>query len=227
MIETSTNAINQQDRIPVGLGNKRSKMSENEAKIDPRVKRTRRMLQEALNELLAEKKFTEITVQDIAARAEVNRATFYAHFVDKYDLINSIIRENFQAALNKHLPDTPEFTSRNLHRLIDAVYTYLSDFPGRCNNSHLHAGERLMAQQVQLQLYAVLLDWLKHSPMGTTADPTTLDVTAMITSWAIFGPILQLSWDRKALNRHQLNQITILEQTILKAYLVEDEALSH
>ena len=47
-------------------------------KVDPRVKRTRQLLQNALMELVQEKSQGSITVQDIAARAEVNRATFYA-----------------------------------------------------------------------------------------------------------------------------------------------------
>ncbi len=60
---------------------------------DPRVKRTRKLLQAALIELLAEKSFEAITVHDIAERSTINRATFYAHFVDKYALLATWIRE--------------------------------------------------------------------------------------------------------------------------------------
>jgi len=60
---------------------------------DPRVKRTRQLLQQALMDLLREKGFQAITVQDIAERATLNRATFYAHFTDKYDLIDNVMRE--------------------------------------------------------------------------------------------------------------------------------------
>ncbi|MBI4304912.1 MAG: TetR family transcriptional regulator, partial [Chloroflexi bacterium] len=45
---------------------------------DPRVKRTRKLLHDAFDSLLSEKSFEAITVQDIAERATVNRATFYA-----------------------------------------------------------------------------------------------------------------------------------------------------
>ena len=78
------------------LGNKRGKVSEKETKDDPRSKRTRRMLQKALNELMTEKKFSEISVQDITAKAEINRATFYAHFDDKYELLNAGIHFQFE-----------------------------------------------------------------------------------------------------------------------------------
>jgi AcrR family transcriptional regulator len=47
--------------------------------MDPRVRRTRKLLQDALRSLLFERRFSRISVQDIAERATVNRATFYAH----------------------------------------------------------------------------------------------------------------------------------------------------
>lgn len=57
---------------------------------DPRVKRTRQALLQAFVALLEEKQnFHSISVQDIAERATVNRATFYDHFEDKYALLES------------------------------------------------------------------------------------------------------------------------------------------
>ena len=57
---------------------------------DPRVKRTRKLINQAFFDLMNEKGFQAITVQDITDRAEVNRATFYAHYEDKYDLLEQI-----------------------------------------------------------------------------------------------------------------------------------------
>jgi len=45
---------------------------------------------------MMERRFRDITVQEIADRATVNRATFYAHFEDKFDLLDSAIREPFK-----------------------------------------------------------------------------------------------------------------------------------
>jgi AcrR family transcriptional regulator len=53
---------------------------------DPRVRRTRRVLEEAMLSLAEEQDFASITVQDITQRARVNRATFYLHYRDKEDL---------------------------------------------------------------------------------------------------------------------------------------------
>ncbi len=59
---------------------------------DLRVKRTNTALREALIDLITEKGFDAVTVGDISERAMVNRATFYRHYQDKYDLVTSIFR---------------------------------------------------------------------------------------------------------------------------------------
>lgn len=56
---------------------------------DRRVCRTRRSLSRALVELMMEKRYTAITVQDVIDRADVGRSTFYAHYRDKEDLFLS------------------------------------------------------------------------------------------------------------------------------------------
>ncbi|PYS31403.1 MAG: hypothetical protein DMF75_14610, partial [Acidobacteria bacterium] len=53
---------------------------------DRRTQRTRRRLSGALVELVKEKRFDDITVQNVIERAHVGRATFYSHFRDKEDL---------------------------------------------------------------------------------------------------------------------------------------------
>ncbi len=60
---------------------------------DPRIERTDKLLKNALIELTAERGFDAITVGDIAERAKVNRATFYRHYQDKYDLVERIFQE--------------------------------------------------------------------------------------------------------------------------------------
>jgi len=55
-------------------------------KSDRRTQRTRHRLNGAMVELIQEKRFDDITVQNVIERAEVGRATFYSHFRDKEDL---------------------------------------------------------------------------------------------------------------------------------------------
>ncbi|MBN1139622.1 MAG: TetR/AcrR family transcriptional regulator [Anaerolineae bacterium] len=55
--------------------------------VDRRVQRTRQLLHDALIALILEKGYDEITVQDIIDRANIGRSTFYAHYLDKQDLL--------------------------------------------------------------------------------------------------------------------------------------------
>ena len=59
----------------------------NAKKPDRRISRTRRLLKEALLSLVIEKGYDAITVEEVAARADVARATFYLHYKDKEDLL--------------------------------------------------------------------------------------------------------------------------------------------
>ncbi len=59
----------------------------NSRKIDPRIERTQEALRDALMALIEEKGYDAISVQDIAERARLNRATFYLHYRDKQDLL--------------------------------------------------------------------------------------------------------------------------------------------
>lgn len=72
---------------------------------DRRVQRTRRLLQEALTALMLEKSYDDITVQDIIDRADVGRSTFYAHFLDKEDLLLSGF-ETLRKTLGEHVHKT-------------------------------------------------------------------------------------------------------------------------
>jgi AcrR family transcriptional regulator len=60
---------------------------------DLRVRRTRKLLSDALVALLAKQPFESITVRQICERAMVHRATFYTHFTDKYELLRSVLND--------------------------------------------------------------------------------------------------------------------------------------
>jgi AcrR family transcriptional regulator len=68
---------------------------------DPRIRRTRQLLQEALSSLMQTNGFDEISVQDISEAATVNRATFYDHYIDKYSLLEAVIAGGFHRLLHQ------------------------------------------------------------------------------------------------------------------------------
>ncbi|MBV9230123.1 MAG: TetR/AcrR family transcriptional regulator, partial [Chloroflexi bacterium] len=63
---------------------------------DLRVRRTRKLLQQAFIDLTVEKGFAALTVRDITERAMVNRSTFYRHYLDKYDLLEQYMNEIYE-----------------------------------------------------------------------------------------------------------------------------------
>ncbi len=73
-------------------------------KVDRRVQRTRQLLHDALIALILEKEYDKITVQNIIDRANVGRSTFYAHFLDKEDLLESGL-ERLRKELGQHLAE--------------------------------------------------------------------------------------------------------------------------
>jgi AcrR family transcriptional regulator len=132
-------------------------------KLDPRVKRTRELLVRAFNELLEEKGHSGLTVQEIAERATINRATFYAHFRDQHELFDYVISEAFREELRLRLPVSPELSDENLKVLILAVCDYLAGLNTVCSWSDRRF-RPLIEARVQGELYELLLGWIEASP---------------------------------------------------------------
>lgn len=85
--------------------------------LDRRTKKTKQHLRNALASLIQETDFQSITVQDITNRADINRATFYSHYRDKYDFVDKIAEEilrefediiNTKGSTSSHSPSTYE-----------------------------------------------------------------------------------------------------------------------
>ena len=94
---------------------------------DLRVRRTRLMLQEALMALTVEKGFAAITVRDITERAMVNRSTFYRHYLDKYDLLETYTDELYATIYANEDPmheDIPGQAPVGLIRFLEHIYSY-------------------------------------------------------------------------------------------------------
>jgi len=66
------------------------------AKVDRRILKTQDALKKAVIELMTEKSFDDITIQDLSDRANVSRGTIYLHYMDKYDLLDKLIETHIQ-----------------------------------------------------------------------------------------------------------------------------------
>ncbi|MEK3792920.1 TetR family transcriptional regulator [Paenibacillus sp. FSL R7-0204] len=77
---------------------------------DPRVLRTRQLIRTAFRDLLQRKGYDAITIKDIAQEATINRATFYAHFEDKYALLDEVTEQAFHERIPEQVVNAEEFT---------------------------------------------------------------------------------------------------------------------
>lgn len=173
---------------------------------DPRVKRTRQLLLQAFMALLEEKQnFHSISVQDITERATVNRATFYAHFEDKYALLEVWMREKFHRRLLSQFPVSSTLQMSTLRLLILAVFDFLSGFRERLKPADRQF-EPLFEIAIQQELYEILLAWLKQISAEVPVGEEIVETTALVISWAIFGPAAQWSRGERTISAEEMAQ---------------------
>lgn len=123
---------------------------------DRRMLRSRKQLGNALVELMQEKRFIDITVQDIIDRADVGRTTFYKYFQDKEDLLMSnleTILENFI----RHMDSTDEdqkmlSTVDFLRHVMENKELYKAMLGGQGTNILFNKGQAVMSQKIEMHL---------------------------------------------------------------------------
>jgi Transcriptional regulator len=70
-------------------------MSNNASLNDPRITRTRALLRQALMELVTQKSFSSLTIQEVTKQAGLNRSTFYLHYVGLHELLEDCGKDLF------------------------------------------------------------------------------------------------------------------------------------
>jgi AcrR family transcriptional regulator len=96
---------------------------------DLRVRRTQKLLREALIALIEERGFDAITVGELASRAMVSRAAFYRYYQDKYDLAEQLFEETMHTLVTNFDPlrrellhsSAPEPTSEFWMKLLEQL----------------------------------------------------------------------------------------------------------
>jgi AcrR family transcriptional regulator len=156
-------------------------------KLDPRIRRTRQLLQDALRGLLAEKEFDKISVQDITEAATLNRATFYAHYEDKFALLGELIRVSFLELLSKRDVQFDGGCSSAFQVIILAVCDYLMELQ-KSHSFNQHQFEPFVEATVIDQIRIVLLEGFHRHPVERSIPAEMIAATA---SWAIYGAVKQ------------------------------------
>lgn len=152
-----------------------------EEKLDPRVKRTRILILQSFSELLAEKGFESISVQDVTDKAEINRATFYKHFPDKYALLDYAISQMFRQEIEKRMLNACHYSLDNLRNLILAVCEFISNMHSKCAQPHQQF-ESLTEGTIKKIIFDLLSHWLRE-----TNSKISTEIPATVATWAIYG----------------------------------------
>jgi AcrR family transcriptional regulator len=148
-------------------------------KTDPRILRSRRMLMEALARLLMKKEFEDISVQEVADEATLNRATFYLHYPDKNALLQAMTASRFRDLIERR---SITFTDCNgaLRAIALGVCDYLVESTG--------CPTQLSRMALEGSIIPIVEDMFKeglaHHGMAPGVDGALLATTA---AWAVFG----------------------------------------
>lgn len=175
---------------------------------DPRVVRTRKLLASALLSLIEEKNFQEITVQDITLRASVNRATFYAHFSDKYAMVTDLFGELFVQLLARRQADLAGSPQEYFGSLLLTLTDHYGALDSQCRQV-FRLFESPLELQIVAQLHENIRAWLAAQPGAQRRPAAQLDLAATLISWASFGAAREWSARRRSQPAEELVGATV------------------
>lgn len=150
--------------------------------LDPRVRRSRQMLHEAMASLLRKKSFEDISIQDIAEESTLNRATFYSHYPDKHTLLQCMIGGRFQELMARR-----DVKLGSCEGALKALALTTCDFLLETSRATC-GGKAQLEGSVQAAIVAVLRailnEGLAHRKLNGTVSAELVTSTV---AWAIFG----------------------------------------
>ena len=158
-------------------------MSRHPRTMDPRVRRTRQLLHDALERLLETKDFEAVSIQEIADAATLNRATFYDHYPDKATLLRCHVAIRFQELLEARGVQFDGTCGSALRAIALGVCDYLAGATtGKCGV------RRPLDPHLELAVSTVVKNLILDGLRGRTANQAVpLEMAAATLSWAIYG----------------------------------------
>jgi len=133
------------------------------------------------------KSFDEISVQDLADAATVNRATFYDHYTDKFALLEAMVAGGFHQMLHERSVSYDGTCASAARPIILAVCDYLAMHQSSCPEGvQKSAFEPLIEAAITNAIRRVLLSGISKK---TSASGPTAGMVATTASWAIYGAV--------------------------------------
>jgi len=150
--------------------------------LDPRILRTRKLLREAMVGLLECEPFDSISVQAIGEWATVNRATFFAHYVDREALLEDVVQSRLEEVLEVRPVRFEGTCPSALRVVILAVYDFLVEMASGCGKQRRHF-EPFVQSVVQMQWSK----WFRRVWIRACSRWDGGPSLAAALSWAIYG----------------------------------------
>ncbi len=148
---------------------------------DPRAQKTRQKLKQALIEIMAEKEFSKVSVNDLTKAAQINRATFYSHYYDQQELLNSIVRDTFAQMMSAYKGPSLTLSDETLHAFIMSVWEYIGFFGANIGGGSGDKFISLIQGEVQSQTEVIVSTWLETEISDKSGLPViTAAVAGMI-----------------------------------------------
>jgi AcrR family transcriptional regulator len=155
---------------------------------DRRVQRTRQVIREAFLAVVREKGLMGASVREVTERANVSRGTFYAHYADKYELVDAIIREEFQRVVGK----VPLSSGWNRATLFLLIQTTLEFFRSTYQQHHRSNDiAPLLERAIREEMNDLLLALLRENRDQSSHVHIPLQTISQIMSWTIFGAAVE------------------------------------
>ena len=146
---------------------------------DPRIVRSRRMLMEALARLLTRKEFNDISIQEIADEATLNRATFYLHYADKGTLLQAMTATRFQDLIARR-----GISFSNCGGALRAIALGVCDYLAESTGCPSQLAKMSLEGSIIPVVEGMFREGASRHPEAHGADP---DLLATVAAWAIFG----------------------------------------
>lgn len=140
-----------------------------EKKLDLRIYKTYKALHEAFAELLKQKSFEELTVNELCEKAMIRRATFYKHFEDKYDYFNFFLtelREEFKEHIktnDKNISPT-DYSLQLLNETFQFIRRHETIWNRLERSKQMSFLYQSLEKQISLELYHILVDINNNPP---------------------------------------------------------------
>ncbi|MFV8828657.1 TetR/AcrR family transcriptional regulator [Alkalihalobacterium sp. APHAB7] len=139
-------------------------------------------------ELSVKKEFKDITIKDITTEAMINRATFYYHFKDIYDLLEKVLSDVLLVNLNYDTYEINELNEEAFVCIFTAITNFQKSLSNRCHRGYEDTISRIIRDQLEVIFYNMLLK--QHN----MKEDEALRITTVILSWGIYGASVE--WKR-------------------------------